>query len=390
MSNLINPFRTPSTVPVRFNYLGETGTETLDRAALANTLYLTKITIPVGGGTVKNLFVRQRAATASGIHLKGVIYSDSAGTPNALLNTGSQVTTATLSSDADIALGFASAPLLAAGDYWFGYLADGAFHADGNNGAAPVKFVAATYASGPPANPVGFSTNVGGITCYISFGDTTPVSSTGFISQTSAATTSLVGRWALPANRAVGDIVFMHVMNINSSGTPTWTTPTGFTLIDDQPVQAASYRSLLYWKRIDGTEGYLDLAETVALGNVIQGTPSLWRGYTAVGTPYEAYATNTGNSATPAGTAITTLGANRTALNFYANTNSNASAAPGGGGANGWADAYNLFTPAGFDCSSTCSWKDVAAASLVPVESGRSLGGGGEWWRSFTLALIKA
>jgi hypothetical protein len=373
----------------RYNYAGATSAENLNRAASANTLYLTPITVGADAVAIRRIFVRQRAATAAGIKLRGAIYSNNG---VSLLATGDEITTATVSVDTDIALtlpaDFVPSPSTT---YWIGYLADGAFTADGNSGTVALKSVAATYASGLPASPSGFSSTANGICCYISVGESTSVSATvGPVTSSTSATTAASFRAGLPANRAPGDVMFVHGTFINSSGAPTWIAPSGFSLVDQQALSdLANYRNVLYQREIDGTEPIMQLAETGSTPSVLQVSISQWRGYVLSGTPYEALATNTANNNTPKGSTITTLGANRTVINFYSNDNSNISTAPGGGNLNGWTDLYAVWTSVGFDCSSTCSYKDVASASSVTQES-RSAWADTERWRSFTLALIKA
>lgn len=122
----------------------------------ANTLYLRKVTAPVGGATLNSVTIVP-AATSAGANFKAVLYADSAGAPAALIATGTQVTGTT--SGATLTLPFSAGQALTAStSYWIGYITDTSvtvYQSDtGTTGWEKTN----TYASGAP-NPAGTATS---------------------------------------------------------------------------------------------------------------------------------------------------------------------------------------------------------------------------------------
>lgn len=370
--------------PSRFTHVGNTGASDANMASGANLCVTTKVTL-AAGGSVYAVCIRQFSATA-GIHVKAVIYSDNAGSPGTLLVTGTEYTTSA-GGPLDISLPLAAPYVIAAGNYWIGWIADGNLQVDGVASTGNQKWYAQAYTSGPLASPTSFTSSTTATCVYLSIGDSTPESGTGFVSnqQSARAGTANDVRGPFPVDRAPGDLAFLHVTFVNTSGAPAWTAPFGWTLILEHAIGGAgNYRELLYWRRIDGTECYPSTGVTTANTGALMINVSLWRGYTATGTPYEAFASTGGTNTNPSGSTITTLGANRTVINFYSQSTT---VALGNANANGWAEKYDDTAAGAGGCLAACSAKDVAAAGSVTAEARTEAS---QWWECFTLALIKA
>jgi hypothetical protein len=341
--------------------------------------------------TVYAVGMRQVSNSPAGTHLKAVIYSDSAGQPGNLLYVGSQYTVAAAAANKDISLPV-SVTSLPAGNYWVGCIADNTFNATGPGSAAgthTLYWYTGTYAS--PANPApAMSNNTNKLTAYLcGTNSTAPSATTGFVTSIEAHGGGSYIRSGWPADVAIGDIAFLHVNFLNTSGGPSWAAPEGWTLINETGYVGVfgNSREVLYWKRIDGTEVAPNVGQTTAGVGVVQHNVSVWRGYQATGTPYEAFALNGASaSATPTGSAITTLGPNRTVLNFWANF-SNATNVHNAGPA--FTDAYNIVaTGSSNTCRSAVSLFDQATAGAVAAET-RTMSSS-QNWRCQTIALIKA
>lgn len=121
----------------------------------ANRLVLRQFTPPVGG-TLSSIGVIPRG-TAATAKFKAVLYSDSAGSPNSLVATGTEVVGAT--SGTTMSLPFASGQALTGGTaYWIGYITDTSINMQQYDTATTLgQSKANTYTSGAP-NPAGTMT----------------------------------------------------------------------------------------------------------------------------------------------------------------------------------------------------------------------------------------
>lgn len=118
----------------------------------AGELFLRKFTAPTGGATLASVSCVP-GATSAGANFKAVLYSDNAGTVNALLATGTQVTGTT--SGSVFTAPFASPPVLTSNTaYWIGYITDTSVVLNLSDASTTGGKVANTYASGAPASPV--------------------------------------------------------------------------------------------------------------------------------------------------------------------------------------------------------------------------------------------
>ena len=125
----------------------------------AGSIYLLKIT-PAVNCTINSISAIPNATNVAPKY-KGVIYADSAGTPGALLNTGTEVTGVTAGAVLTLPLSV-SQSLTGGTSYWIGFINDTAIafqQYDATTGLAIRK--ANTYASGPPSPAgAGFTTGV--------------------------------------------------------------------------------------------------------------------------------------------------------------------------------------------------------------------------------------
>lgn len=379
-------------VPVQLVHVGTTTDGNgSTRAGFTNGLCAMSPVTTASSLTVFAVCMRQMSTSPAGTHLKPVIYSDASGQPGNLLFVGAQYTVASAAANKDISLPFAAPITLPAGNYWVGAIADGTFNADGPGSAAgthTLYWYTGTYAS-PLATASGMSNNTNLMTAYLAAaGSTTAGATVGFVASTESHGGGSYIRGSWPTDLAIGDIAFLHVNFLNTSGGPTWAAPEGWTLINESGYVGVfgNSRELLYWKRVDGTEVMPNIGQTTAGVSVVQFNVSVWRGYQAAGTPYEAFALNGASaSATPAGTAITTLGANRTVLNFFAdftNATNTHNAGPS------FVDKYNIAGSGSGSCLSVLSAFDQATAGAVAAET-RTLSSS-QNWRCMTIAVIKA
>lgn len=188
-----------------------------------------------------------------------------------------------------------------------------------------------------------------------------------------------------PAGAAADDIAFLMVRTeARAGGTipEDFIRPSGWNTLYNGIAHSIS-QSAIFWRRLDGSEGSSVAVNTTG-GN---GTParcaymSLWRGCVQNGDPFESLDVAYGSSATMAGGATATLGANRRAINFYTNHNSPS-------------DPDGLFVEV-FDDPATSMPNPhyfVASALAEPIPAttaieDRVLGGSVDWER-FSLALV--
>jgi len=353
----------------------------------ANNVLATKITTPAGSDlTFDRVFLGLDSTVTAGRHIRAGLYTDSSGI-GTLVAVSDEYTTVALTKDTDVALTFPS-PVTptALTDYWVGIHVDNTIVYVTGTGGVETRTVGDTYSDGTATNPGAGSVSGGQPRIYTNLGMSGTVSGTGLITSAITDTAAASARQAIPDNNAPDDIVFVHVTFKNTSSAPTFVTPDGWTLINEQALNDASnYRSLLYWARIDGTQMLPEVFQSGASPGSMQVAVSVWRGYLASGTPYEAAATSTGTSAAPTGTDITTLGANRTVINTYSWDDDTAFTTNTGAG---WSEGYNQATIEGNDCGIALTYKEQATAATVTKETATLAVS--ERWRSFTLGLIEA
>lgn len=114
---------------------------------------LVQITMPSSGyGTPASIFARMPTAVTAGDKFKAVIYTDSGGSPSALVATGAEYTIGAGDINKQVEMAFSSPPNLSASTaYWIGVHASGGTDVISNSGGT-AKFKAATYGSGPPSS----------------------------------------------------------------------------------------------------------------------------------------------------------------------------------------------------------------------------------------------
>lgn len=131
-----------------YNNLGVNGAATPG----ANQLALRKVTAPTGGATLNSVTIIPHATSAAA-NYKAVLYADSAGSPGALLATGTQVTGTT--ADTTLTLPFAGGQALTTvTSYWIGFITDTSVNLNTSDVGTTGWTKANTYASGAP-NPAG-------------------------------------------------------------------------------------------------------------------------------------------------------------------------------------------------------------------------------------------
>jgi hypothetical protein len=121
----------------------------------ANVLFLRRFT-PLSSCTVNSISCIP-AAVAAAANFKPAIYSDSSGVPGSLLSTGAQVTNAQIGTTMTGVLTTPQA-LTAGTNYWLGFITDTSVNLQQTDTTATASKVAATYTSGAPASPTGFTT----------------------------------------------------------------------------------------------------------------------------------------------------------------------------------------------------------------------------------------
>jgi hypothetical protein len=121
----------------------------------ANELVLRKFT-PAVNCTINSVGIMP-AATSAGAKFKGVIYSDSAGSPNSLLSSGTEVVGVTSGTGATLAL-VTPQSLTAATAYWIGYITDTSVALAEVDTSLTGAKAANTYTSGAPGTAPGMTT----------------------------------------------------------------------------------------------------------------------------------------------------------------------------------------------------------------------------------------
>ena len=191
-----------------------------------------------------------------------------------------------------------------------------------------------------------------------------------------------------PTGIESGDILFFHsnIQDPIGSADVSALSDAGFALVGR--ANGNDNFGSLWWKRADGTESGIltaTLTEGVDLGGLAEFTISTWRGCTATGTPYEAFASNVQASTTShVGSSITTLGANRQVVTFYGCQKANTV----GDNTNGWTEEFEFSTSTGSNGNMSGNSILQATAGTVAANTRTMLAACRNI--SFTLALILA
>lgn len=192
-----------------------------------------------------------------------------------------------------------------------------------------------------------------------------------------------------PAGLASGYIAIAHLGIRTSTDTDAgW--PGDWTEVSDVPTVTGLNHSWA-WRRLDGTEtGSISVSGPPGGGVGWAGRMYVFQDCIASGTPYEALNTDSSNSATTYSTAaITTLDADRLAINLLVISDDDKSLAGVTGSNVTWAPTVSQFaSPAGADQTLFCQQATVASATTVTA--GSESYSGAESWHSFTFALIPA
>lgn len=172
-------------------------------AILPNTLYLAKFT-PNVNCTINSILI-EAVTTNNTANFKGVIYSDNAGVPNALLSTGTEVTGVVIDTPQTLPLVTPQA-LTAGTPYWIGVIGDSGVNLMQFGGVASGYRANNTYASGAPSTAptmtpgqtaiVLYGSCVGAATNWESEALNPPI---GDLSSVSAATPATEDLYVFPA-----------------------------------------------------------------------------------------------------------------------------------------------------------------------------------------------
>jgi hypothetical protein len=123
----------------------------------ANKLFLRTIT-PATNCTINSISCAPSAASGTA-NFKAVIYSDSAGSPGSLLSTGPAVT-GTVAASILTATLTTPQSLTAGTPYWIGFITDTSIALYEQDSTTTGVSVTATYTSGAPSSPTGFTHNL--------------------------------------------------------------------------------------------------------------------------------------------------------------------------------------------------------------------------------------
>lgn len=156
----------------------------------ANKLFLRKIT-PSASCTINSISCIP-AASSSTANYKPAIYSDSAGSPGSLLSTGSAVTGTVA---ATVLTGPLTTPqsLTAGTPYWIGFITDTSVVLQEQDATTTGVSVTATYTSGAPSSPTGFTT---GLTSWVIWGNATGASTNWETQNDNPALAGLTYAWS--------------------------------------------------------------------------------------------------------------------------------------------------------------------------------------------------
>lgn len=168
-------------------------------------VFLVPVT-PAINCTLNNVSCVPRA-TSAGANFKSVLYSDSGGSPNSLVATGTQATGTT--SGTTLTSAFSGGQALTGGtQYWIGFITDTSVVLQEADTSTTGQKKANTYASGAPATLTGQTTGqptwliFGGIsgmaTNYTEDNLSPPLGTLSYVDSAAASTTDLYGFGALP------------------------------------------------------------------------------------------------------------------------------------------------------------------------------------------------
>lgn len=142
-----------------YNWIGA------DTISAANEIYLIKVTVPMGGASASAIGIRLSSVVTVGGHMKAVIYSDSSGSPNALIAVGSQVTVAAAYDELQSTF---TGITLSAGDYWIGVITDSVQRFESVDGVTK-RMSGITYSSPPSTFTVSGTSATNGAGFYLLF-----------------------------------------------------------------------------------------------------------------------------------------------------------------------------------------------------------------------------
>ena len=215
--------------------------------------------VPASSGTATSITIRGRVTVENTV-IKGVIYSDSGGLPDALLAVSDEITVnSTTEQDWTGALTGGNQISITSGTtYWIGWIqqdpGSGAFEIsrDGTSGQSQTNND--TYSDGP-SNPFGVPTaEAGPVDVYVTYteagsgGWTVPLvrGATGV----SPATGSTAAAVAKPSGLAVGDLLLAFQVADNDGTLANMTGPAGWTTIASQAALSGGQPAMKVWQKV--------------------------------------------------------------------------------------------------------------------------------------------
>lgn len=310
--------------------------------------------------------------TATGQNVKALLYSDSGGAMNTLIAVGNATALGTFTTTATpISLPFSSPQTLSAGvTYWIGWIADGSFNWVETNGLGSSALTATvTYAS-PEASLAGGSSASGASPMlYARSTYTAALSGTDLVATSVYNPSSALKSFIEIPTFAVGDVAMLHVLWVAGTGNGA-VTPSGWTLISNQPVnnQSTAGRNFVFGRILDGTETGVVTLDIGTTTNNSSARLTVFRGMNVSGTPWEGVANSFGQTTNVTSPAITTLGNNRLALNFFG-AGGGASPANLTAAADSWTDIYDNETTLGNDSAISLTYLDAPTAGAQSTET---------------------
>lgn len=206
---------------------------------------------PSSAGTVTSITIRGRVDTENTV-IKGVIYSDTAGAPDALLATSAEITiNSTTEQEWTGAFSGANQISVTAGTtYWIGFLQQdpgvGNFLISRDGTASASQTNTDTYSDGP-TNPFGTPTAESGpVDVYVTYTEVGPtVRSAAGASGAAAGDAAVVTK---PAGLAVGDLMLAFQVADNDGTLAAMTGPSGWTTIASQAAAAGGQPAMKVWQ----------------------------------------------------------------------------------------------------------------------------------------------
>ena len=169
---------------------------------------------------------------------------------------------------------------------------------------------------------------------------------------------------ALPTGWQIDDICFLSLFVYDLGGAPSFNVPAGWSLVGSilqNTSGSEHFHHEVYWRRMQSGDAAPNVTLTATSSACYAGTISAYSACTTSGTPYENVVTNIVPRTTTAdGTAVTTSGIERLAVQLWASDDNATSTPP-----SGWTERQDAGTSSGSDAQFAIDTRQVATATTL-------------------------